>query len=50
VPFASPTVRRVSDHLWEVVEPLVHCGRRDTFVVPTGFRTDFTSVPGSWSG
>jgi hypothetical protein len=47
VPFDSPslTVRRVSDQLWEVVEPLVYHGRRDTFVVPAGFRTDFASVP-----
>jgi hypothetical protein len=47
VPFDSPslTVRRVSDQLWEVVEPLVYRGRRDTFVVPAGFPTDFASVP-----
>jgi hypothetical protein len=47
VPFDSAplTVRRVSDQLWEVVEPLVYRGRRDTFVVPAGFRTDFASVP-----
>ncbi|PZA21404.1 hypothetical protein DMO24_10395 [Modestobacter versicolor] len=47
VPFDSLalTVRRASDQLWEVVEPLVYRGRRDTFVVPAGFRTDFASVP-----
>jgi Protein of unknown function (DUF1353) len=47
VPFDSPTitVRRASDQLWEVVEPLVYRGLRDTFVVPAGFRTDFVSVP-----
>jgi hypothetical protein len=47
VPFDSAplTVRRVSDQLWEVVEPLVYRGRRDTFLVPAGFRTDFASVP-----
>jgi hypothetical protein len=47
VPFVSSalTVRRVSDELWEVVEPLVYRGRRDAFVVPAGFRTDFASVP-----
>jgi hypothetical protein len=28
-----------------VVEPLVHRGRGDTFVVPAGFRTDFATVP-----
>src|SRR4051812_37782233 len=47
VPFQSTTVtvRRVSDQLWEVVEPLVYRGRGDTFVVPAGFRTDFATVP-----
>ena len=47
MPFDSPTitVRRSSDELWEVLEPLVYRGRRDTFVVPAGFRTDFASVP-----
>jgi len=47
VPFDSPTltVRRASDQLWEVVEPLVYRGRSDTFVIPAGFRTDFASVP-----
>ena len=47
MPFDSPplTVRRASDQLWEVVEPLVYHGQRDTFVVPAGFRTDFASVP-----
>jgi hypothetical protein len=47
VPFDSPplTVRRATDQLWEVVEPLVYRGRQDTFVVPAGFRTDFASVP-----
>jgi hypothetical protein len=47
VPFDSPavTVRRASDQLWEVVQPLVYHGRLDTFVVPAGFRTDFATVP-----
>ena len=47
MPFDSPTitVRRSSDDLWEVLEPLVYRGRRDTYVVPAGFRTDFASVP-----
>jgi hypothetical protein len=47
VPFVSPplTVRRATDQLWEVVEPQVYRGARDTFVVPAGFRTDFASVP-----
>ena len=47
VPFDSPTitVRRASDQLWEVVEPMVYRGQRDTFVVPAGFLTDFATVP-----
>ena len=47
MPFDSTalTVRRVADEEWEVVEPLVYRGRRDTFVVPAGFPTDFASVP-----
>ena len=47
MPFDSPplTVRRATDQLWEVVEPQVYRGARDTFVVPAGFRTDFASVP-----
>ncbi|MGY1855598.1 DUF1353 domain-containing protein [Modestobacter sp. SYSU DS0290] len=47
MPFDPPplTVRRADDQCWEVVEPLVYRGRRDVFVVPAGFRTDFASVP-----
>jgi hypothetical protein len=46
VPFDSDlVVRRASDQLWEVVQPLVYRGHRDTFVVPDGFLTDFASVP-----
>jgi hypothetical protein len=47
VPFDSPTitVRGAPDLLWELVQPLVYHGRRDTFVVPAGFLTDFASVP-----
>lgn len=39
------TVRRRDDNSWTVVERLVYRGRRDTFVVPAGFPTDFASVP-----
>ena len=47
MPFESPdlTVRRVDDVTWATVDPLVYRGRRDRFVVPAGFRTDFASVP-----
>ncbi|GAB3201552.1 hypothetical protein GCM10027261_36370 [Geodermatophilus arenarius] len=30
---------------WTLVEPLTYHGKRDTFVVPAGFRTDLASVP-----
>ncbi|MCZ2828644.1 DUF1353 domain-containing protein [Modestobacter sp. VKM Ac-2986] len=47
MPFDSRTitVRRTGEETWEVLEPLVYRGRRDTFVVPAGFRTDFATVP-----
>ncbi|MCA0143693.1 DUF1353 domain-containing protein [Blastococcus sp. LR1] len=38
-------VRRVDDQHWAVVEPLVYRGKRDRFVVPPGFLTDFATVP-----
>jgi hypothetical protein len=38
-------VRRRDDNTWTVVEELVYRGRRDVFVVPAGFPTDFASVP-----
>ena len=47
MPFESTsvTVRRVDDRRWAVVEELVYLGRRDRFVVPAGFLTDFATVP-----
>ena len=41
----SLTVRRVDAERWALVDALVYQGRRDRFVVPAGFRTDFASVP-----
>lgn len=41
----SITVSRSNDNEWAVVGKLVYRGRRDTFVVPNGFRTDFATVP-----
>jgi hypothetical protein len=48
VPFEPPAtvvVRRLDDEFWAVEQPLVYRGRRDVFIVPAGFRTDFASVP-----
>ena len=39
------TVRRVGPYTWELVDALVYEGRRQRFVVPAGFRTDFATVP-----
>ena len=41
----SLTVRRVGPYTWALVDDLVYQGRKQRFVVPAGFRTDFASVP-----
>jgi hypothetical protein len=38
-------VRQVDDTHWRLEEQVVYAGRRDTFAVPVGTRTDFASVP-----
>lgn len=38
-------VRGLDAEHWSVVEPLVYRGKRDRFVVPAGFVTDFATVP-----
>lgn len=38
-------VTRHSDTEWRTTFPLVYYGERDTFRVPTGYVTDFASVP-----
>jgi hypothetical protein len=47
VPFepGSLTVRTVDADQWALVDALVYRGRSQRFVVPTGFRTDFATVP-----
>jgi hypothetical protein len=47
VPFepGSLTVSRVDANTWSLVDRLVYRGTRQRFVVPTGFRTDFATVP-----
>jgi hypothetical protein len=37
--------RQDGDIEWVLVEPLAYQGNKDLFVVPTGSRTDFASVP-----
>lgn len=38
-------VEELDAKFWRVVEPLVYQGDSQEFVIPTGFRTDFASVP-----
>lgn len=38
-------VTRHSDTEWRTTFPLIYYGERDTFRVPTGYVTDFASVP-----
>src|SRR5947209_20335964 len=49
MPFTGDVVvRELSDadgSRWCLLEPLSYYGRRETFVVPVGFTTDFASVP-----
>ena len=49
MPFTGDVVvRELSDadgSRWRLEEPLSYAGRRETFVVPAGFTTDFASVP-----
>lgn len=46
MPFLSKlAVRREAANVWELTEPFCYRGRRETFTVPAGFRTDFASVP-----
>lgn len=41
----SVTVRRRDDDRWTLEHALTYRGRRDTFIVPAGYVTDFASVP-----
>ena len=46
MPFVTrPHVEQLADRRWQLTEPLVYRGRREDWVVPPGFVTDFTSVP-----
>ena len=46
MPFTTPLlVRRVDPTTWELVAPLSYQGRVDHWTIPSGFRTDFASVP-----
>ena len=49
MPFEGAVVVREVDRgdgsRWRLVEPLAYQGRDELFVVPTGFETDFASVP-----
>lgn len=46
MPFVTrPHVEQLADRRWRLTEPLVYRGRREDWVVPVGFVTDFASVP-----
>ena len=38
-------VKQIGDEKWELVEPLIYEGNKDSFLVQEGFRTDLASVP-----
>ncbi|GAB2704654.1 DUF1353 domain-containing protein [Nocardia thraciensis] len=41
----GPVVEAIDAESWRVREPIEYRGEYQTFIVPTGFRTDFASVP-----
>ncbi|MET8779882.1 DUF1353 domain-containing protein [Nocardia sp. NPDC004654] len=41
----GPVVEEIDAKFWRLSEPLVYRGDVQEFTVPTGFRTDFASVP-----
>ncbi|MFI5781468.1 DUF1353 domain-containing protein [Nocardia sp. NPDC051570] len=41
----GPVVEEIDAVWWLVCEPIVYLGKRQWFVIPAGFRTDFASVP-----
>ncbi len=46
MPFTSPLlVRRINPTVWELVAPLSYQGAVDHWTIPSGYRTDFGSVP-----
>jgi len=42
---AGVAVKQIDDSNWELLSPLLYRGNTDFFVVPSGQRTDFASVP-----
>ncbi len=46
MPFLTrPHVEQLASGHWSLTQPLVYAGRRDEWVVPVGFESDFASVP-----
>jgi hypothetical protein len=46
MPFTTPLlVRHVDPTTWELVAPLSYQGRVDHWTIPSGYRTDFATVP-----
>ncbi|RDI49757.1 DUF1353 domain-containing protein [Nocardia mexicana] len=42
---AGPIVEAIDAESWRICQPIEYRGEYQTFVVPSGFRTDFASVP-----
>jgi hypothetical protein len=46
MPFTGTVILRVgSSRSWELVNPVVYTGQRESFSIPAGFITDLASVP-----
>src|SRR5690349_1925021 len=46
MPFLTTSVRvEMTDYRATLLEPLEYQGKKEQFLVPTGYRTDFASVP-----
>ncbi len=45
MPFLTPLQVEKANGQWRLIRPLIYRGKRDYFKVPTGFMTDFASVP-----
>jgi hypothetical protein len=47
MPFVTTqlTIKRHTDELWMLDHPVIYQGQSETFEIPSGFLTDFASVP-----
>jgi hypothetical protein len=47
MPFKKEEIilKEIDANFWRLVEPVIYEGKTQTFIVPTGFKTDLASVP-----